>query len=71
MSLMFSAFPKAKSTRSMSLGTKSRLSYKGKKQINDTTIEIPKPFNNKKQSQYQQNKLKKQFRGRAAKLTTA
>ena len=40
--------------------------YKGKRQINDTTIEIPKPFNNRKQSQYQQNKLKKQFRKRAA-----
>jgi IS5 family transposase len=40
--------------------------YKGKRQINDTTIEIPKPFSNKKQSQYQQNKLKKQFRRRAA-----
>lgn len=32
---------------------------KGKRQINDTTIVIPKPFRNKKQSQYQQNKLKK------------
>lgn len=40
--------------------------YKGKRQINDTTIEIPKPFSNKKQSQYRQNKLKKQFRRRAA-----
>jgi len=40
--------------------------YKGKRQINETTIEIPKPFSNKKQSQYQQNKLKKQFRRRAA-----
>ena len=40
--------------------------YKGKRQINDTTIEIPKPFSDKKQSQYQQNKLKKQFRRRAA-----
>ncbi len=40
--------------------------YKGKRQIDDTTIEIPKPFSNKKQSQYQQNKLKKQFRRRAA-----
>jgi IS5 family transposase len=40
--------------------------YKGKRQINDTTIEIPKPFSNKKQSQYQQNKLKKQFIRRAA-----
>ena len=40
--------------------------YKGKRQINETTIEIPKPFSNKKQSQYRQNKLKKQFRRRAA-----
>jgi len=40
--------------------------YKGKKQIKDTIIEIPKPFSDKKQSQYQQNKLKKQFRRRAA-----
>jgi transposase, IS5 family len=40
--------------------------YRGKRQINDTTIEIPKPFSNKKQSQYQQNKLKKQFKRRAA-----
>jgi IS5 family transposase len=40
--------------------------YKGKRQINDTIIEIPKPFSNRKQSQYQQNKLKKQFRRRAA-----
>ena len=40
--------------------------YKGKRKINETTIEIPKPFNNRKQSQYQQNKLKKQFRRRAA-----
>ncbi len=41
-------------------------SYKGKRQINETRIEIPKPFNNRKQSQYQQNKFKKQFRKRAA-----
>ena len=40
--------------------------YKGKRQINDTTIEIPKPFSDRKQTQYQQNKLKKQFRRRAA-----
>jgi transposase, IS5 family len=40
--------------------------YKGKRKINDTTIEIPKPFSDKKQSQYQQNKLKKQFRRRVA-----
>ena len=40
--------------------------YKGKRQINDTIIEISKPFSNKRQSQYQQNKLKKQFRRRAA-----
>ncbi len=40
--------------------------YKGKKHVNGTTIEIPKPFSDKTQSQYQQNKLKKQFRRRAA-----
>lgn len=40
--------------------------YKGKRQINDTTIEIPKPFSSRKQSPYQQSKLKKQFRKRAA-----
>jgi len=40
--------------------------YKGKRQINDTTIEIPKPFSSRKQSLYQQNKLKKQFKRRAA-----
>jgi len=40
--------------------------YKGKRQIKDTTIEIPKPVNNTRQSQYQQNKLKRQFKRRAA-----
>jgi len=40
--------------------------YRGKRQIDETTIETPKPFSNRKQSQYQQNKLKKQFRRRAA-----
>ncbi|MDD3080247.1 MAG: transposase [Paludibacter sp.] len=40
--------------------------YKGKRQVKKTTIEVPKPFSNKKQTQYQQNKLKKQFKRRAA-----
>jgi len=40
--------------------------YKGIKKIHDTTIEIPKPFSNKKQSKYQQTKLKNQFKRRAA-----
>jgi len=40
--------------------------YRGKRQIDETTIETPKPFSNRKQSQYQENKLKKQFRRRAA-----
>jgi len=40
--------------------------YKGKNQMNDTIIQIPTPFNNRKQSPYQQHKLKKQFRKRAA-----
>jgi IS5 family transposase len=40
--------------------------YKGKRKVHETIIEIPTPFSNKKQSRYQQIKLKKQFRRRAA-----
>ena len=40
--------------------------YRGKRQINETILETPKPFSNRKQSKYQQDKLKKQFRRRAA-----
>lgn len=40
--------------------------YRGVTQIGDTRIQIPKPFNDKKQSKYQQRKLKKSFKRRAA-----
>lgn len=40
--------------------------YKGIRKVNDTIIQIPKPFSDRKQSRYQQNKLKKQFKRRAA-----
>lgn len=40
--------------------------YRGITQIGDTRIQIPKPFNDKKQSKYQQRKLKKSFKRRAA-----
>lgn len=40
--------------------------YRGRTQIGETIIQIPKPFNKKKQSSYRQNKLKKSFRRRAA-----
>ena len=40
--------------------------YRGITQIGDTQIQIPRPFNNKSQSKYQQNKLKKSFKRRAA-----
>src|ERR1035437_5792249 len=40
--------------------------YKGPRKVNDTNIEIPKPFSDKRQSKYQQNKLKKKFKRRAA-----
>jgi IS5 family transposase len=40
--------------------------YRGITQIGDTHIQIPKPFNDKKQSKYQQRKLKKSFKRRAA-----
>ena len=42
--------------------------YKGKRQIEETTIKTPKPFSNIKQSQYQLNKLRKQSRRRAASI---
>ncbi|OJU49083.1 MAG: IS5 family transposase [Bacteroidales bacterium 45-6] len=40
--------------------------YKGVKKVNGTSIEIPKPFNDKKQGRYRQNRLRKQFKRRAA-----
>lgn len=40
--------------------------YKGKTKINDTLIQIPKPFNKKKLNTYQQLKRRKQHRRRAA-----
>jgi len=40
--------------------------YRGITQIVDTRVQIPKPFNDKKQSKYQQRKLKTSFKRRAA-----
>lgn len=40
--------------------------YRGKNEIGKTKIQIPKPFNDKKQSKYKQQKLKKAFKKRAA-----
>jgi IS5 family transposase len=40
--------------------------YRGVTQIGETQVQIPKPFNDKKQSKYQQRKLKKSFKRRAA-----
>ena len=40
--------------------------YRGKTRIGETMISIPRPFNNKKSSQYQHNKLRKGFKRRAA-----
>ncbi|MGB4774597.1 MAG: IS5 family transposase [Daejeonella sp.] len=40
--------------------------YKGKVQIGETKIQIPKVFNNKTQSPYSQKKLKRAFKRRAA-----
>lgn len=40
--------------------------YKGKSKVGETLIQIPKPFNLNKTTKYQQNKLKKSFRRRAA-----
>lgn len=40
--------------------------YRGIIQIGDTRVQIPKPFNDKKQSKYQQRKLRKSFNRRAA-----
>lgn len=40
--------------------------YRGRLQINETQINIPKPFNDKKLSKYKQKKLKHQFRRRAS-----
>lgn len=40
--------------------------YKGRSQIGETIIQMPKPFNQKTTNQYQQKKLKKSFGRRAA-----
>jgi hypothetical protein len=40
--------------------------YKGKSKIGETIVQIPKPFNDKTTSKYQQKKLKKSFGQRAA-----
>jgi IS5 family transposase len=40
--------------------------YRGRKQIGETQILIPSPFNHKKQTKYQQNKLKQVHKKRAA-----
>lgn len=40
--------------------------YRGVSKINDVAIQSPKPFNDKTQTKYKQNKLKKQFSKRAA-----
>ena len=40
--------------------------YRGITQIGDTVVQIPKPFNDKKQGKYKQRKLKKSFKRRAA-----
>jgi transposase, IS5 family len=40
--------------------------YKGTREVNYTNIVIPRPFSDKRQNKYQQNKLKKKFKRRAA-----
>lgn len=40
--------------------------YRGKSKIGETTINIPKPFSKKQTSRYQQEKLKRKFKKRAA-----
>jgi transposase, IS5 family len=40
--------------------------YKGRRKVGETLIQIPKPFNAKTTTSYQQTKLKKSFRRRAA-----
>ena len=40
--------------------------YRGQRQIGPTAIQIPKPFSDKTQTKYQQQKLKKAFKRRAA-----
>jgi IS5 family transposase len=40
--------------------------YRGNTKIGETNILIPKPFNDKKQTKYEQNKLKKAHKQRAA-----
>lgn len=40
--------------------------YRGRLQVNQTQINIPKPFNDKKLTKYKQKKLRNQFRRRAS-----
>ncbi|MDE3211957.1 MAG: hypothetical protein KGM98_01885, partial [Bacteroidota bacterium] len=40
--------------------------YSGQRQIGPTAIQIPKPFSDKTQTKYQQQKLRKAFKRRAA-----
>jgi len=40
--------------------------YRGRKQIGETQIQLPKPFNDKAQTKYQQKKLKEAHKKRAA-----
>jgi len=40
--------------------------YRGRLQVNETQINIPKPFNDKKLTKYKQKKLRNQFRRRAS-----
>jgi len=40
--------------------------YRGRKQIGETQIQLPKPFNDKTQTKYQQKKLKEAHKKRAA-----
>lgn len=40
--------------------------YRGITQIGETLVQIPQPFNDKKQSKYKQHKLKQSFKRRAA-----
>jgi IS5 family transposase len=40
--------------------------YKGRKEIDGTAVQIPGPFNKKKQTRYRRDKLRRDFRRRAA-----
>jgi len=55
-----------KLTGSMPRTTSVDRGYRGITQIGDTQVQIPKPFNDKKQSKYRQHKLRKAFKRRAA-----